>query len=76
MTSEEVAAILGVGRGPAIGHLSRLRRSDLEGIARSRGVTPAADEAQRQLATRVVDTVFTNAKRESQPKKRASRSRR
>lgn len=76
MTSEEVAAILGVGRGPAIGHLSRLRRSDLEGIARSRGVSLADGEAQRQLATRVVDQVYGQAKRDSQPKKRAGRGRR
>jgi hypothetical protein len=76
MTSEEVAAILGVGRGPAIGHLSRLRRSDLEGIARSRGVSLTAGEAQRHLAARVVDQVYGQAKRDSQPRKRASRSRR
>jgi hypothetical protein len=73
MTSEEIAAILGVGRGPAIGHLSRLRRSDLEGIARSRGVTFADGEAQRQLATRVVDQVYGQAKRDSRPKRGRSR---
>jgi hypothetical protein len=76
MTSEEIAAILGVGRGPAIGHLSRVRRNDLEGIARSRGVSLADGETNRQLATRVVDQVYGQAKRDSQPKKRASRSRR
>lgn len=75
MTSEEIAAILGVGRGPAIGHLSRLRRSDLEGIARSRGVAFADGEAQRQLAARVVDQVYGQAKRDVTPR-RASRSRR
>lgn len=75
MTSEEVAAVLGAGRGPAIGHLSRLRRSDLEGIASSRGVALVAGEGQRQLATRVVDQVFASAKRDTRPK-RASRGQR
>jgi Mn-dependent DtxR family transcriptional regulator len=76
MTSEEIAAILGVGRGPAIGHLSRLRRNDLVGIANSRGVDLVDGETSRQLATRVVDTVYGRAKRDAQPKKRASRVRR
>jgi hypothetical protein len=74
MTSEEVAAILGAGRNPAIGHLSRVRRNDLEGIARSHGVTPADGESQRQLATRIVSQVFARARRDSQPK-RGGRSR-
>jgi hypothetical protein len=74
MTSEEISAILGAGRGPAIGHLSRVRRNDLEGIARSHGVTPADGESQRLLATRIVNQVFTRAKRDSQPR-RAGRGR-
>lgn len=70
MTNEEVAAVLGAGRARAVGYLAGLRRSDLEDIARSRGVRFTRETAPGDLARRVV----ARAAEQARPK-RASRSR-
>lgn len=55
MTDEEISAVLGAGRGRAVAYLARLRRCDLEAVARSRGVRFTRETAQGDIARRVVD---------------------
>jgi hypothetical protein len=62
MTSDDIAAVLGAGRGAAIGYLSRLRPSDLEDIARQRGVTFTRETPAGELARSVVDRTAERAK--------------
>ena len=75
MTDQEVlAAISLVGRGRATARLARLRRSDLESVARACGVRLDVSRAEppQALARRVVSAVTARAERGA----KRSRSRR
>jgi hypothetical protein len=63
MTNEQVAAVLSGGRSRAVGYLAGLRRSDLEDIARQRGVPFTRDTRAVDLARRVVSQATEQARR-------------
>jgi hypothetical protein len=78
MTNQEMAEVLRtLGRVRTIGYLSRLRRSDLESIAVSRGVQVSATDRPAEIADRVVTHVTARAERLARREQsRAGRSRR
>lgn len=63
MTSDDIAAVLSAGRGRAIGYLTRLRRSDLELVAKRQGVAFTREMPTAELARSVVDRTAERAGR-------------
>lgn len=55
--------MLGAGRGRAVAYLAALRRSDLEAVARSRGVPFTRQTSSGDIARRVVSRAAEQARR-------------